>query len=81
MALYLGSDKVKINLDGTVYCLNMLVEPLIRLLSSDNYTLQGSDGLYLVVNDIGVSELAILSSDGCILKDLNGLYLIAKEDE
>jgi hypothetical protein len=81
MALYLGSDQIKINLDSTVYCLNMLVEQLIRLLSSDNCILKSSDGLCLVVNDTGVNKVTILSSDGYILKDLNGLRLIAKEED
>lgn len=84
MGFYLGTDKVKINLDGTVYYLNMIVKPIIRLLSSDNYMLKGSDGLYLVVSDTGVagiSEFAVSSSDGYILKDSNGLYLTVKESE
>lgn len=54
MALYLGSsEKQKIILDGVVYRFNLFtsapVSDFIRLLSSDNYTLQDSDGLYLTV--------------------------------
>ncbi len=55
MALYLGENKVKINLDGVVYCLNLFSEiPItngIRLLSSDNYILQDSNGIYLTVKE------------------------------
>jgi hypothetical protein len=55
MALYLGEDKVKINLDGVVYCLNLFSEiPItngIRLLSSDNYILTDSSKVYLTVKE------------------------------
>ncbi len=55
MALYLGENKVKINLDGVVYCLNLFSEiPItngIRLLSSDNYILQDSNGIYLTAKE------------------------------
>jgi hypothetical protein len=51
MALYLGRDKVKINLNGVVYCLNLFsATPItngILLLSSDGYILKDSNGLYL----------------------------------
>ena len=54
MALYLGnSDKQKVILDGVVYRFNLLtsmpITNFIRLLSSDNYTLQDSKGIYLTV--------------------------------
>lgn len=56
MALYLGKDKVKLNLDGIVYCLNlysvMLVLNGIKLLSSDDYILRDSNGLYLTVEEV-----------------------------
>ena len=55
MALYLGENKVKINLDGVVYCLNLFSEtPItngIRLLSSDNYILTDSNGVYLTIKE------------------------------
>jgi hemin uptake protein HemP len=55
MALYLGENKVKINLDGVVYYLNLFSEtPItngIRLLSSDNYILTDSNGVYLTVKE------------------------------
>lgn len=55
MALYLGEDKVKLNLDGIVYFLNLYSEILIlngiRLLSSDDYILQDSNGLYLTAKE------------------------------
>lgn len=58
MALYLGnSNKQKIILDGVVYRFNLFtsttppIENFIRLLSSDNYTLQDSNSLYLTVKE------------------------------
>lgn len=56
MALYIGSsEKQKLILDGVVYRFNLFtstpVSDFIRLLSSDNYTLQDSNGLYLTVEE------------------------------
>ena len=55
MALYLGNEKVKINLDGTLYKLNLYssakIEEIIRLLSSDGYILKDSNGLYIIPKD------------------------------
>lgn len=55
MALYLGGDKLKINLDGVVYRLNLISQtPIlngIKLLSSENYILKDSNGLYLTVKE------------------------------
>lgn len=54
MALYLGSEKVKINLDGIVYRLNFYTSNLIlngmKLLSSENYILTDKNGLILTAN-------------------------------
>lgn len=51
MTLYLGRDKVKINLNGVVYCLNLFSDSAItngiKLLSYDNYILKDLNGLYL----------------------------------
>lgn len=52
MALYLGnSKKLKININNIVYNLNLFSEtPItngIRLLSSDDYILKDSNGLYI----------------------------------
>ena len=51
MALYLGSsEKQKIILNGATYLLNMFTQTIddgIRLLSSDDYILRDSNGLYL----------------------------------
>ena len=51
MALYLGNDKVKVNLNGLLYDVNFHSEiPItndIRLLSSEGYILKDSNGLYL----------------------------------
>lgn len=54
MALYLGSsDKQKIVLDGNTYFMNLFSKILITngdiLLSSDNYILKDSNGLFLTV--------------------------------
>lgn len=55
MALYLGNDKVKINLGNTKFCLNLFAEiPMlngISLLSSEGYTLKDSNGLYLTAKE------------------------------
>lgn len=53
MALYLGSDKIKINLNGVVYCLNLFSSTStiedINLLTIDNYILTDANGLYLLM--------------------------------
>jgi hypothetical protein len=55
MALYLGSNKLKINLNGVVYCLNLLSETSvvngIRLLSSDGYILKDYSNTYLTAKE------------------------------
>lgn len=56
MALYVGSEeKRKVILDGVVYRFNLFttvpITNFIRLLSSDNYTLKDSNGLYLTVKE------------------------------
>ena len=55
MALYLGRDKVKINLDNIIYCLNLFSKiPItngIRLLSFENYLLKDSNGLYITTKE------------------------------
>ena len=57
MALYFGSEKIKINLNGIIYYLNLFSKsPIINgamLLSSDNYVLRDKNGLYLVVKKGG----------------------------
>lgn len=83
MALYLGSsDKRKIVLNGVAYRLNLFAETpitnFIRLLSSDNYTLKDTNGLYLTVETTDFIKL--LSLDNYILKDSNALYLTVEED-
>ena len=81
MALYLGSEKVKISIDGIAYCLNLLHQNPNRLFSSDGYALRSSDGLWLTVLDTVVNNCQLVSSDDYILKDSNGLYLVYKESE
>ena len=55
MALYLGSEKVNINMGGITYCLNLFTDTSIidsiRLFSLDNYILKDSNGLYLTTKD------------------------------
>ena len=55
MAVYLGSDKVKVNLNGVEYYLNLLPKIIITnndmLLSSDNYILTDINGLILTVKE------------------------------
>jgi hypothetical protein len=54
MALYLGSTgKRKVILNDVVYCLNAsMMSPIVDniLLSSDNYILKDSNGIYLIPN-------------------------------
>lgn len=55
MALYLGSNKQKIVLDGTSCNLNLYTNTIITngglLLSFDNYLLKDSNGVYLTVKE------------------------------
>lgn len=55
MALYFGDKKVKINLNNTIYRLNLystnIITNGIRLLSLDDYILQDSHGLYLTTKE------------------------------
>ena len=52
MALYLGSDKVKVILDNTSYHLNLvtITSSVVgaKLLSLDDYILKDLNGLYLM---------------------------------
>ena len=55
MALYLGKDKVKANLDGKVYIVNTvsllaIIEGTI-LSSSNNYILKDFNGCYLLTKE------------------------------
>lgn len=51
MALYIGSDKVKVTLNNVSYYLNLFsTTPItngVLLLSSEDYILKDSNGLYL----------------------------------
>ena len=82
MALYLGSsEKLKINLNGVVYCLNLLTKTSpsnrIVLLSSDNCILMDSNGLYLVPK----IKNTLLSLDNYVLTDINSTHLTYRKDE
>lgn len=88
MALYLGYNKIKVNINGTVHCLNLFSnDPIlngIALLSSDDYFLQGSEGTYLVVDDSLAADsnsVKLLLLNDYALKESNGLYLVYKESE
>lgn len=55
MALYLGTNKVKINVDGKTYRLNLLstIPTIIgtRLLTPDDYILKDINGLYITAKE------------------------------
>lgn len=54
MALYLGSDKLKINSCGVAYCSRFTIPSIfegIILLSSDGYMLQDLNGIYLTTKE------------------------------
>lgn len=55
MALYLGSDKVKVSLDGIIYAINTIsllsiIEGIV-LSSSDDYILKDYNGCYLLAKE------------------------------
>ena len=86
MALYIGNNKIKVNINGIIYKLNLSFQvPIInttRLWSSDNYILKDSYGIYLIPKVSMVTNgYSLLSEDGYILKDKNDLYLIIEEVE
>lgn len=55
MALFLDGEKLKVNLNGVVYRLNFISKTIIlngiKLLSSENYVLKDSNGLYLTAKE------------------------------
>lgn len=55
MALYLGSNKKIININGASFNLHIYeTEPIItgiKLLSSDNYVLKDLNGLYITIKE------------------------------
>jgi hypothetical protein len=83
MSVYLGTNKVKVILNGVLY---NIISPFSSsntidgnyLKSSDNYILTDSNGVYLVPKQ----EITVLSSkDNYILTDSNEIYLTPKEAE
>ena len=56
MATYLGDDKIKININGVVYKLNLFsTTPIfngISLLSSESYILKDANGIYLTAKEV-----------------------------
>lgn len=82
MALYVNGKKVKLRLNGAV-CQMHLGENAIpgdRLLSTDNFILKDSNGLYLIPQS-SVPFNAAMSLDDYVLQDLNSLYITLKESE
>ena len=55
MGLYLGSNKMHININEIIYAVNLFSDPPItngiRLLSVDNDILKDSNGLYLTTKE------------------------------
>lgn len=55
MALYLGGNKVKININNVKYSMKFFSETLItngiRLLSSEGYILKDSNGVYITAKE------------------------------
>lgn len=55
MALYLGGNSQKINLDGKTYCLNIFTKAIITenpmLLCLNDFILKDKNGLYLTVKE------------------------------
>lgn len=56
MALYLGSEIIKVNINGVVYKLNLFsTTPIfngISLLSSESYILKDANGIYLTAKEV-----------------------------
>lgn len=85
MSLYLGNEKVKINLGGNTYCLNIFSNiPIInrtRLLSLEGYVLKDINNAYLTVKQQEIiNDVELWSSDDYSLMSANDLFLIPKED-
>lgn len=55
MALYLGREKLEVNINGVKYCVNLFstatIGNAIRLSTQDGYILKDSNGLYLITKD------------------------------
>ena len=71
MALYIGNNKIKVNINGIIYKLNLSFQvPIInttRLWSSDNYILMDLNGMYLIPkNSMVTNGYSLLSEDGYI---------------
>ena len=81
MALFLGSNAVKLMLKGTAHKINLTNNAITqsgdKLFSLDGYILKDSNGMNLIVEPDGEK---VLSSEGYALKDSKDLYLIAKEE-
>ena len=81
MAIYVGGTKCKLTVDNVahkmhVYSFNPITNG-IRLLSSDNYILADSKGIYITIKDNETYHVKLLSPDDCILGDANGVSVIA----
>lgn len=53
MAVYLGSNKIEVNIDGIVYDVNFYASTVNNafLISSDDYMLVDIDGKYLIARE------------------------------
>ena len=55
MALYLGNDKVKVNLNGSKFkldlCPSKVITNLLSLKEADGLVLKDANGLYLIVRE------------------------------
>lgn len=78
MALYLGSEKIKINLDSIIYHLNLYSNtPIVNgvlLMSSDGYTLKDTNNKYITTPE-KINGTSLLDSNNDTLKEANDLYV------
>ena len=88
MAIYVGSTKYNLVLNGVKYLINAFpslsnISDII-LLSSDGYTLADSEGFSLTPQStvpIVIEGTTLTTSEDYTLKDSNGYYLTLKESE
>ncbi len=76
MALYLGNDKVRININGKPFKL-YIGSPLIanaKLYSADNFVLKDANGVFLTVNKF--EKATLLAADNSVLIDNSGAILV-----
>ncbi len=79
MALYIGKNKVKINLNSVAYYLNAYMPWMSGMYSSDRYRLRDANGICLLPK-AEIEGVMLEAIDGYILHDTNGTYLTIEED-